>query len=187
MGLVGGGGSPSLRQDQFVQVMGGDTLNGEYLDNLVGVLAGDGSGGGKTEGEGLIIAATLFFHEHAICLQRIVVRQGRTKKKRSDKAIPAATNSDNPSWICPLPPGGEGGWRGDPACYFRAGQSPRTADMCGMFSAAQTPLTTYPTTSALSEVPWPVAKFSKPTLPRNAWVGTTKTTTDNILVYNKVQ
>ena len=68
---------------------------------IVGALAGDDSGYGKAEGGGLRIAVTLFFNEHVICLQRIVVRQGRTKKKRSDKAIPAATNSDDPSRICP--------------------------------------------------------------------------------------
>ena len=89
-------------------VVGGNIINGDHLKNLVGALAGDGSGGDKAEGGGLIISATLLFHEHVICLQRIVVRQGRTKKKRSDKAIPAATNSDDPSRICPpLPRQGE--------------------------------------------------------------------------------
>ena len=29
------------------------------------------------------------------------MRQGRTKNKRSDKAITVATNGDDPSWICP--------------------------------------------------------------------------------------
>ena len=48
-----------------------------------------------------------------------------------------------------------------------------------MFSVAQTPLTTSLTTSALSQVLCPVAKFSKPPLPTNYRVGTTKTTTDN--------
>ena len=73
MGRGSGDGSPSLRQDQFVGVVGGNILNGEHLDNLVGVLAGDGSGVGKAEGVGLRIAVTLFFHEHVICLQRIAV------------------------------------------------------------------------------------------------------------------
>ena len=59
--------------------------------------------------------------------------------------------------------------------------------MHGMFSVAQTPLTTSPTTSALSQVPWLVAKFSQPTLPTNARVGTTKRMTDNILIYEKFQ
>ena len=116
MGQGVGDGSPSLRQDQFMGVVGGGIINGGHLDNLVGALAGNGSGGGKAKEGGLIIAATLFFHEHVICLQRIVVRQGRKKNKRLDKAIPAATNSDNPSRICPPLPGGEGGWIGDPAC-----------------------------------------------------------------------
>ena len=102
MGQGVGDGSPSLRQDQFVGVVGGNIVNGEHLDNLVGALAGNCSGGGKAKGGELRIADTLLFHEHVICLQRIVVRQGRKKKKRSDKAIPAATNSDDPSRICPL-------------------------------------------------------------------------------------
>ena len=101
MGCRGGDGSPSLRQDQFVGVVAGSILDEEHLDNLVRALAGHGSCGGKAEGKGLRIAATLFFQEPAICLQRIVVRQGRTKKKRSDNAILAATNGDNPSRICP--------------------------------------------------------------------------------------
>ena len=81
MGRGGGDGSPLLRQDQFVGVVGGNILGEENLDNLVGALAGDESGGSKSEGGGLIIADTLFFHEHVICLQRIVICQGRTKKK----------------------------------------------------------------------------------------------------------
>ena len=60
-------------------------------------MAGDCSSGSKAEGGGLRIAATLFFHKRVICLQRIVMRQGRTKKKRLDKAIPAATNGNYPS------------------------------------------------------------------------------------------
>ena len=108
MGQGVGDGSPLLRQDQFMVVVGGDIINGEHLDNLVGALAGNGSGGGKAKEGGLIISATLSFHEHVICLQRIVVRQGREKKKRSDKAIPAATNSDDPSRICPPPARGRG-------------------------------------------------------------------------------
>ena len=67
-GSGGGDGSPLLRQDQFVGVVGGDIINGEHLDNLVGELVGDISGGGKAEGGGLIISATLSFHEHVICL-----------------------------------------------------------------------------------------------------------------------
>ena len=74
---------------------GGDILNGEHINNLVGVLAGDGSS------VGVRISATLFFHNYVTCLQRIVVRQGSKNKKRSDKSIPAATNVDDPSWICP--------------------------------------------------------------------------------------
>ena len=109
-------GSPSLRQYKFVGVVRGNILNGEHLDKIVGSLAGYGSVGGKAKGRGLRIAATLFFHEHIICLQRIVVRQGRTKKKRSDKAIPAATNGDDPSRVCPPPRDVEGGWIGDPVC-----------------------------------------------------------------------
>ena len=58
---------------------------------------------------------------------------------------------------------------------------------CGMFSVAQTPLTTSKKTFSLSQVPWPVSKFAKPPLSTNAWVGTTKMTTDNILIYDKVQ
>ena len=106
-GSGGGHGSPSLSHNQFVGVVGGNILNGEHLDKIVGALAGDGSGGGKAKGGGLCIAVTLFFHKHFICLQRIVVRQGRTNKKRSDKAIPAATNGDNPSQTFPF-----AGWRG---------------------------------------------------------------------------
>ena len=56
------------------ELWGGNIINGEHLDNLVRALAGNGSGGGKAEGGGLIIAAMLLFHEHVICLQRIVVR-----------------------------------------------------------------------------------------------------------------
>ena len=68
-------------------------------------------------------------------------------------------------WSFPgLPPaGGECGWRGDPACCWNVTQSARTEDMHGLFSVAQTSQT-----SALSQVPWPVAKFSKPPLPTNA-------------------
>ena len=101
-----------LRQDKFVEVVGRNILYGEYLNNIVGALAGGGSVGGKAEGGGLIIAATLFFHEHVICLQRIVVRQGREKKNRLDKAIPSTTNSDDSSRIFPpLPRQGERGSR----------------------------------------------------------------------------
>ena len=101
MSQRGGDGSPSLRQDQFVGVVGGKILNREHLDNLVRALSGNVSGGGKAEGGGLRISVTIFFQEHVICLQRIFVRQGRTNKKRSDKAITAATNGDDPSRICP--------------------------------------------------------------------------------------
>ena len=59
--------------------------------------------------------------------------------------------------------------------------------MRGMFSVAQTPLTISPTTSSLSQVPWLVTEFSQPPLPTNARVGTKKTTTDNILIYEKVE
>ena len=97
MGWWGGDGSPSLIHNQFVGVVGENILNGEHLDNLVRALAGNISGIGKAEGGGLRIAATLFFHKRVICLQRIVVRQRRTKKKRSDNAIPAATNGNYPS------------------------------------------------------------------------------------------
>ena len=80
---------------------GGNILDGEHLDNLFAALADDSSGNGKAEGEELRIAATLFFHEYVICLQRIVMHQGRKKKKRSDKAIPTSTNGDDPSRISP--------------------------------------------------------------------------------------
>ena len=56
---------------------------------------------GRGGGGGGCIAATLFFHEHEICLQKIVVRQWRKNKKRSYNAILAATNSDYTSRICP--------------------------------------------------------------------------------------
>ena len=69
--------------------------------NLVGALAGDRSSAGKAKGGGLRIAATIFIHKYVIFLQRIVVRQGRTKKKLSDKAIPTATTGDDPSWVFP--------------------------------------------------------------------------------------
>ena len=104
----GGHGSPLLSHNPFVGVVGGNILNGEHLNKIVGVLAGDSSGGGKAKGGGLRISATLFFHKHVICLQRIVVCQGRTTKKLLDKAIPAATNGDYPSRICP--PVGRRGW-----------------------------------------------------------------------------
>ena len=78
MSWGGGDGYPSLRQDQFVGVMGGNILDVEHLENLVGALAGDGSGGGKVERGGLRIDVTLFFQEHVICLQMIVVLHGRT-------------------------------------------------------------------------------------------------------------
>ena len=119
MGLGGWHVSPSLRYDKFVGVVGGNILNGENLDNFFGELVGDGRGGSKSKGVGLRIAATLFFHEHVIFLQRIVVLQGRTKKKRSDKAIPAATNSDDPYRVCP--PAGWRGWmyRGSPILLKR--------------------------------------------------------------------
>ena len=97
-----------LMKDQFVGVVGGNILNGEHLDNLVGVLAGDGSGGGKAKGGELRIAVTLFFHDHFICLQRIAVHQGRTKTKRSEKSTIADTNGDDPSQICS--PVGQRGW-----------------------------------------------------------------------------
>ena len=100
MGQGGGHGSMLLRNNQVAGVVGGEILNGEHLDEIVGALAGDGSGDGKAEGGGLCIAATLLFHYRVICLQRIAVRQGRTKNKRSDKLIPAATNGDYPSQIC---------------------------------------------------------------------------------------
>ena len=88
-------------------VVGGNILNGEHLDHLVRALSGSGSGGSKVKGGGLIIAATVFFHEHVICLQRIIMRQVSTKKKRSEKAIPYATNGDDLSRICPPPRQGE--------------------------------------------------------------------------------
>ena len=81
--------------------MGGDILNGDHLEKIVRAIAGYSSGGGKAKGVGLRIADKLFFHEHVICLQRIVVLQGNTKKKRSDKVIPTATNVDNLSRVCP--------------------------------------------------------------------------------------
>ena len=86
--------------------------------NLVGALAGDRSGVGKAEGGGLRIAATLFIHEHVICLQMIVVRQGKNNNKRSDNAIPTTTNGDDPSRIWSTAGRGgrmEWGWRGEPA------------------------------------------------------------------------
>ena len=55
----GGDGSLPLRQDQFVGVMGGNILDGEHLDNLVGELAGNGSGGGKAEGVRLRIGCKI--------------------------------------------------------------------------------------------------------------------------------
>ena len=187
MGRKGGDGTPSLRHDQFVGVVGGGgILNGEHLNNLIGTLAGDGSCGGKAEGRGLRIAATLFFHENVICLQRIVVRQGRTKNKWSDKAIPDATNGNNPSRICP-----PSDWRGwlERVSRMLLPRMKIAADgrHARNFSVAQIPLTTSLTTSAFSQVPWPVAKFSKPPLPTNSQVGLTKTMTDNILIYDKVQ
>ena len=118
MGQGVGDGSPSLRQDQFVGVVGGNIINGEHLNNLVGALAGDGSGGGKAEGGGLRISATLFFQNHVICLKRIVVHQVRTKKRRSDNTIPSATNGNDPSRIWSTAGRGgrmEWGWRGEPA------------------------------------------------------------------------
>ena len=42
MSWGGGDGYPTLRQDQFVGVMGGNILDVEHLENLVGALAGDG-------------------------------------------------------------------------------------------------------------------------------------------------
>ena len=65
-GRGGGNGSPSLRHDHFVEVVGENILNGEHLEKIVGALVGDVSGGGKAKGGRLRIAATLFFHEHAI-------------------------------------------------------------------------------------------------------------------------
>ena len=66
------------------------------------------------------------------------------------------------SRLCP-PTGWEGGWRGNPACYWNATQYPRTEDMYWLFSVPQTPRT-----SALSPVPEPVATFSKHPIPTNA-------------------
>ena len=86
----------------------GTSSMGSTSKKIVGALAGDGSGGKKAKGGGLCIATTLFFHEHVICLQRIVVLQGRTKNKRSDRAIPASANGDDPSQVCP--PAGCRGW-----------------------------------------------------------------------------
>ena len=80
----------------------------KHLDKIVGALAGDDSGGGKSKGGGLHIDAALLFQEHVICLQRVIVRQGKTKKKRWDKAITAATNGDDPSRV--YPPAGWRGW-----------------------------------------------------------------------------
>ena len=53
--------------------------------------------------------------------------------------------------------------------------------MRGLFSVAQTPRT-----SALSQVPWPVARLSKPPLPTNACVGKTRLTMDNKTKSRKV-
>ena len=84
MGRGAGHGSPLLRHNQFVGVVGGNILNGEHLNKIVWALAGNGSGGGKADGGGLRIVATLLFHEHVVCLQRIVRggqrRNGRTKR-----------------------------------------------------------------------------------------------------------
>ena len=98
-----------------MEVVGGNILDEEHLDNLVEALAGNGSGGGKAKGGGLRISVMLFCHEHDICLRIIVVHKGRIKKKRLDKAIPSATKGDDPSWISPPPLGGQGGWRMEPA------------------------------------------------------------------------
>ena len=78
------------------------------------------------------------------------------------------------------PPLGCRRWlEGDPACCGHVGQSPQTEDMLGLLSVAQTPLTTSTTTSALSQVPWQVSRFSKPPLHTNAQVVTAKMMTDN--------
>ena len=106
------------------------------------------------------------------------IRNGRTTR-----SSPLPTATIRPGSV--PPPGREGGWREEPACCCRAAQTLRTADMRRMFSVAQMPLATSPTNSALSQVPSPVVKFSQPPLPTNARVGTTKTMTDNILIYDK--
>ena len=59
------------------------------------------AGGQIWDGSSPLVAAGITVSEHFICLQRIVVRQERTKKKRSDTVIPAATNGDDPSQIFP--------------------------------------------------------------------------------------
>ena len=68
MGWGGGHGSLLLRHDQIVGFVGGDILNGEHLEKIVGALPGDGSSGGKAEEGGFRITAMLFFHKHFICL-----------------------------------------------------------------------------------------------------------------------
>ena len=74
-------------------------------------------------------------------------RHARTILRRSDTSNICPLPVDDPYQVCP-PTGGEGSCRGYPACCRNATQSPRTEDMRGLFSVAQTPWT-----SALSQVP----------------------------------
>ena len=74
-------------------------------------------------------------------------RHARTIIYHSDASDLCPLPDDDPSRVCP-PTGGEGGWIVDLTCCLNATQSPRTEDMHGLFSVAQTPWT-----SALSQVP----------------------------------
>ena len=89
-------------------VVGGNILNGEHLDKIVGALAGDGSGGGKFEGGGLRIAAMLLFHEHVIFLQgSLRVRGGQRRNGRTNRFPMLLTVTIRPG---SAPPAGWIGW-----------------------------------------------------------------------------
>lgn len=61
--------SALLTQDQFVGVSGGNIFDEVHLKSFISALLAEDASDCR-------IAATLFFHEHVVCLHRLVLRQG---------------------------------------------------------------------------------------------------------------
>jgi len=86
-----------LHQSQFVSVCGGNILDdnhlGSFLRTLVGNDVDTSDAAAETSNDNVPVvsrqvAATLFFHEHVVCLHRLVVK--RRKRSLKDDATTAA-------------------------------------------------------------------------------------------------